>query len=89
MIKLSKMPSLCSPGLIWANHNPISTSDVGVHLVLAVAWHVGLCVGSQLCRGCDIVGDLGGLWYVLLFYFYVYIYGIEGLAVRIVSRGSR
>jgi len=61
-----KMPSIYPQDLVQANHNPISTSDVGIHIVLAVGWHVGLAVGPEVIpwsmprsgRGC-VVRRLG------------------------------
>jgi hypothetical protein len=56
------MPSIYPRGLIQANRNQISTSDVGVHLVLAVGWRVGLHVRPRLARGYVMVDTSVGLW---------------------------
>ena len=43
--QIEKMPTICPHGLAWANQNQIPTSDVGVHIIVAVVLHVGLGVG--------------------------------------------
>ena len=77
-----KMPSICPWGFIWANHNSILTSDVDVHLALAVTWHIWLGVGPQFAQHYDIVYALVGLWLcgllsqssvVLTHWFYLYL----------------
>lgn len=57
-----KMPSICPWGFIWVNRNPISTSEVDVHLALVVTWHVWLGVGPQLAQRYDIAYALVRLW---------------------------